>query len=214
MTALALPAPADALLAVFTDGRVLKVEDARLEGDRIVLDLTDDGVLEVPAVRIERVVADEIELTAELPAVGRCAAGWADEPLPDGLPFRSEIVAAARAADLHPWLLAAVVSAESAFDPDAVSRAGAKGLTQLMPSAAADQRVADPFDPADNLRGGASHLRGLLDRFHDLTLALAAYNAGPTTVARYEGVPPYRETHAYLRRVLGVFCPESASGRP
>ncbi len=210
--ALALAAPAEALLAVFTDGRVLKVEDARLEGDRIVLDLADGGLLEVPAVRIERVVADEIgPLPAPPPAV-RCAAGWSDEPLPKGLPYRSEIEAAARGADLHPWLLAALVDAESAFDPRAVSRAGAMGLTQLMPSAAADHRVGDPFDPADNLRGGAAHLRRMLDRFGELRLALAAYNAGPTTVARYGGVPPFRETHGYLERVLRVFCPTRTAG--
>lgn len=205
--ALALAAPAEALLAVFTDGRVLKVGDARLEGDRIVLDLVDGGVLEVPAVRIERVVADEVELPPEPAQPVRCSPAWSDEPLPAELPYRSEIVAAARGADLHPWLLAALVDAESAFDPHAVSRAGAMGLTQLMPSAAADHRVGEPFEPADNLRGGAAHLRRMLDRFGELRLALAAYNAGPTTVARYGGVPPFRETRAYLERVLRVFCP-------
>jgi len=99
------------------------------------------------------------------------------------------------------------VQAESAFDPHAVSRAGAKGLTQLMPAAAADHRVKDVFDPDDNLRGGASHLRLMLDRFTSLPLALAAYNAGAAAVERYEGVPPYRETRGYVRRILAAFCP-------
>lgn len=209
LAAAALPAPAEALLAVFTDGRVLKIDDARLEGDRIVLELAGGGVLRVPAVRIERVIADEVEAEpVPAPSAARCAAGWSSEPLPAAMPYRDAITAAAEEADLHPWLLVALVEAESAFDPAAVSRAGAKGLTQLMPSAAADLGVTDPFDPAANLRGGARHLRWLLDHFSgDLTLALAAYNAGPTTVERFDGVPPYRETRSYIRRVLEAFCP-------
>ena len=130
------------------------------------------------------------------------------EDLPAELPFADAITAAARRADLHPWLVAAVVQAESAFDPRAVSRAGAAGLMQLMPAAAEDHAVSDVFDPADNLRGGAAHLRAMLDRFGSLTLALAAYNAGAATVDRYRGAPPYRETREYIRRVLKVFCPE------
>jgi soluble lytic murein transglycosylase-like protein len=104
-------------------------------------------------------------------------------------------------------LVAAVVQIESAFDPNAVSRAGASGLMQLMPSAAADREVDDVLDPAENLRGGAAHLRIMLDRFESLTLALAAYNAGAATVDRYGGVPPYAETRNYVRKVLELFCP-------
>lgn len=210
LVALLVATPAEALLAVFTDGRVLKVDDARLDGMRIVLTLAGGGIVEVPAVRIERVIADEVETVPEPPPdpVG-CAVAWDGEVLPPAMPYRDEITAAAREADLQPWLLVALVEAESAFDAGAVSRAGAMGLTQLMPSAAADQGVTDPFDPADNLRGGARHLRWLLDRFDgDLTLALAAYNAGPTTVDRCGGVPPYRETRSYIRRVLTAFCPQ------
>jgi soluble lytic murein transglycosylase-like protein len=76
-----------------------------------------------------------------------------------------------------------------------------------MPAAALDHRVQDPFDPADNLRGGAAHLRLMLDRFGSLTLALAAYNAGAATVTRYGDVPPYAETRGYVRRILENFCP-------
>jgi len=117
-----------------------------------------------------------------------------------------EIDDAAERAGIHPRLLAALVAAESAFDPWAVSRAGASGLTQLMPAAAADHDVADVFDPGQNLRGGAEHLRAMLDRFGSLPLALAAYNAGAATVERYGGVPPFRETHQYLRAVLESYC--------
>jgi soluble lytic murein transglycosylase-like protein len=203
------PGLVTAKLAVFVDGRHLKVDDARLEGDAIVLDLRGGGTLRVPATRIDRVIADEVaDATSGEPlADPACRPAWSDDPLPDSVPFRQGIIEAARAADLHPWLVAAVVQAESAFDPNALSRAGAAGLMQLMPAAAADRGVRDPFDPDESLRGGSEHLRLMLDRFRSLTLALAAYNAGATTVERYHGVPPYRETREYVRKVLELFCP-------
>lgn len=203
---------AEAKIAVFVDGRILKVEDAYLEGDRIVLALHGGGTMAVPAVRIDRVVADEIEEAAKPFPDVPCPARWQEDPLPDWVPYRRSIQAAAKQADLHPWLLAALVQAESAFDPEAVSRAGARGLTQLMPAAALDHQVEDVFDPDDNLRGGASHLRRMLDRFGSLPLALAAYNAGAATVESYDGIPPYRETQGYVRRILSVFCGDGVVG--
>jgi soluble lytic murein transglycosylase-like protein len=207
------PGAVNAKLAVFVDGRHLKVDDARLEGSRIVLELKGGGVLKVPATRIDRVIADEVEdpVVSTLPGDPPCPSGWTQDALPADLPFREAIADAARSADLHPWLVAAVVQAESGFDPRAMSRAGAAGLMQLMPAAAADRGVSDVFDPVANLRGGAAHLRLMLDRFESLTLALAAYNSGATTVERYQGVPPYRETRDYIRRVLTVFCPTPSS---
>lgn len=208
---LATPAPAAALLAVFTDGRVLRVEDARLDGSSLVLTLPGGGVLEVAAIRIDRVVSDEIESAPLMtePEPVSCPWGWNDVPLPLWTPYRDEIYDAARRAGLHPWLVAAVVQTESDSDSRAVSRAGAAGLMQLMPAAAADHGVLDPLDPVENLRGGSRHLRLMLDRFGDLRLALAAYNAGATTVERYGDIPPYRETRDYVRRVLRVFCPDA-----
>lgn len=209
LAVLVSPAASRAELAVFVDGRVLKVVDAYLDRDAIVLELPGGGRIEVPAVRIDRVIADEVaeEEPADRSTEVICNHAWADETLPASTPFRSEIENAARATDLHPRLLAALVEAESGFDPWAVSRAGASGLTQLMPAAAADHRVRDVFDPAENLRGGSRHLRDLLDRFKSLALALAAYNAGAATVEQAHGIPPYRETREYVRRVLGEFCP-------
>jgi hypothetical protein len=100
-------------------------------------------------------------------------------------------------------LVAAVVSVESDANPRAVSRRGALGLMQLMPSTAASLGVRDAFNPAQNVDGGARHLRDLIDRFAgDLPLALAAYNAGAQAVLRHKGVPPYPETRAFVARVL------------
>ena len=100
-------------------------------------------------------------------------------------------------------LVKAVIKAESAFDPLALSRAGARGLMQLMPDTAALHGVTNMHDPRDNIDGGVRHLRLLLDRFRgNLTLTVAAYNAGPEAVARYNGVPPYEETQEYVQRVL------------
>jgi len=202
--------PVSAKLAIFTDGRVLKVEDARLEGSEIVLDLKGGGTLRVSAVRVDRVIADEFEESETNRPLDEldCPASWSDLELPENLPYRNDIASAARATDLDPWLVASVVQTESAFDPRAVSRAGAAGLMQLMPSAAAEHEVHDVFDPAENLRGGAEHLRIMLDRFETLPLALAAYNAGASTVTRYKGIPPYKETRDYVRKVLALFCTE------
>jgi len=103
-------------------------------------------------------------------------------------------------------LVRAVLMAESAGDPSAISNAGAEGLMQLMPGTAASCGVANPFDPAENVECGAGYLRSLLDRYHnDVTLAVAAYNAGPGAVDRYHGVPPYAETRAYVARVIDAY---------
>ncbi|HEX5323142.1 MAG TPA: lytic transglycosylase domain-containing protein [Capsulimonadaceae bacterium] len=103
---------------------------------------------------------------------------------------------------LDPNLLSAVIHVESGGDPHAVSRTGAMGLMQLMPSSVADADVSDPFDPAQNVDAGARKLSGLLGEFGgNLDLALAAYNAGAGAVRKYGGVPPYKETQDYIRKV-------------
>ena len=103
-------------------------------------------------------------------------------------------------------LLASVVKAESDGNVRAVSRAGAKGLMQLMPGTAAGLGVEDSFQPEQNVRGGSAYLDALLTRYHDnLALALAAYNAGPEAVDKYRGIPPYHETRAYVARVIHEF---------
>lgn len=116
--------------------------------------------------------------------------------------------AVARAADRHgldPRLLHAIVIVESAYRRDAVSPAGAAGLTQLMPGTAADLGVSDRFDIDQNLSGGAEYFARQLLRFKDLSLALAAYNAGPARVARLGRIPDIRETQDYVRSVIACF---------
>ncbi|MCK4546808.1 MAG: lytic transglycosylase domain-containing protein [Candidatus Eisenbacteria sp.] len=113
------------------------------------------------------------------------------------------IARAAGSFNLSPGLLRAVITQESGGKADAVSPKGAKGLMQLMDETARDLGVADPYDPEQNIFGGARYLRQLLNRWRgDLKKALAAYNAGPAAVERHGGVPPYRETRDYVRRVM------------
>jgi soluble lytic murein transglycosylase-like protein len=114
---------------------------------------------------------------------------------------------AAELAAVQPELLRAVIVVESGFDPRAVSKAGARGLMQLMPATARAYGVRDANDPSQNVHAGARYLRDLIDRYdNDLELVLAAYNAGETAVERYGGaIPPYRETRRYVPKVLRVY---------
>ncbi len=111
-----------------------------------------------------------------------------------------------RAHRLHPALIRAVIKTESDFDPQAVSRAGAIGLMQLMPQTAVRLDVRDSYNPDENIGGGTKYLRQLLDRFNgNLPLALAAYNAGEHVVERYQGLPPIPETRQYVKKVLRYY---------
>lgn len=107
---------------------------------------------------------------------------------------------------LDPSLVKAVIKAESDFDHRATSHRGAQGLMQLMPDTAVEMEVNNPYNPEENIFGGARYLSRLLQRFkNDMTLALAAYNAGPEKVEIYEGVPPYTETKNFIKRVLDFY---------
>ncbi len=200
-------------LVVFVDGRTLTVTAARLQDERhLRLELGDGATVTVPLLRVERVIEAAVEEEPQELAAPSCPSGFVAERLPDGVPYAAEIMGASRAANLHPWLVAAVVEAESAFDPWAVSAVGARGLMQLMPAVWMEQGVANPHEVRANLEAGCRHLRRLFERYGDVALALAAYNAGAGAVDRAGGVPPYRETREFLRRVLSKFCP--ASVRP
>ncbi len=114
--------------------------------------------------------------------------------------------AAAKRTGVDDAMLRAIAHAESGFDEKAVSPKGAQGVMQLMPATASENGVIDPFSPTQSINGGARYLRMLLKRYkNDRTLAIAAYNAGPGAVARYNGVPPYAETQAYLEKVTALY---------
>lgn len=123
------------------------------------------------------------------------------QPLRVVLPYAEVVAAAAARHRVDPLLVHAVIAVESGHRPDAVSSAGAQGLMQLMPATARSLGLADPFDPAANVEAGVAYLRRLADEFGTV-LALAAYNAGPGTVRRHGGVPPFAETRAYVRSVV------------
>lgn len=103
---------------------------------------------------------------------------------------------------LETSLVNAVIQTESAFDREAVSPAGARGLMQLMPQTAASLGVENPFDPEQNISGGTKYLRNLINRYDSVELGLAAYNAGPENVKKYGGIPPFSETQNYVKKVL------------
>lgn len=147
--------------------------------------------------RVSRPAADLVESVASAVSTEPCdpLAPETIEPLIDEN---------ARRNGLSPDLLRAIIRRESAGRPCAVSPKGAMGLMQLMPLTARDLGVSNPFEPAQNIAAGSRMLKDLLTRYDgDLSLALAAYNAGPGAVDRYRGVPPYDETREYLRKILG-----------
>lgn len=125
--------------------------------------------------------------------------------LPPELAYEALIREAAARYALDPALIRAVIRTESAFDALAVSSAGAQGLMQLMPALALELGVADSFDPRENIMAGTKYLSALIgDHDGDLSLALASYNAGPSVVERFNGIPPFDETQRYVSAILGL----------
>jgi soluble lytic murein transglycosylase-like protein len=191
-------------IVVLTGGDLLKVDSYQLDGERMRLRLRGGGALTLALGRIERIIDDEVteEPVPEQPAFSVVFRGDAAAPK---TPYGELFLVAARRHGLNPDLLAAVARAESAFDPAAISVKGARGLMQLMP-ATADRfgvEAGELFDPQRNLEAAGRYLDFLRDRFDgDLSLMLAAYNAGEGAVARHRGVPPYRETRQYIERVF------------
>lgn len=222
---------AHADLVILSDGGVLKIKAYELlDTDHARLTLLSGGRLTLALTRVERVIDDEVAPeTTPPPAAGSSAA--ANVPLlplrfdpsqavPDGR-WGAMIYQTARRHALNPLVVAAVIRAESAGNPHAVSRVGARGLMQLMPATAErfGIRHRHLFDPEQNLEAGSRYLSWLVDQFpNDLAKVLAAYNAGENAVKNYGGVPPYRETRGYVKRIfasLGLaMAPEWADERP
>jgi soluble lytic murein transglycosylase-like protein len=184
-------------LVIFDDGRTLEVAAVEITGDSAVLDLGNGSRISLPLARVVAVERRDAVIPVAPPPAE--VAVWKQE----AGEFAELIDATARRHALDPALLTAMAAVESNFDPFAVSSKGACGILQLIPETAERFGVGDVFNPRENLEGGATYLRWLLDRFGGRTeLALAAYNAGENAVDRYGGVPPYPETRDYVDRVL------------
>src|SRR5579859_1661551 len=184
--------------AVLSTGFRLHVDHHEIAGSNVRLYQEDGGYSELSA---SMVTGFEQEVELPPPAPVAVPAPAVKPAVPERTP-RELVDAAAKKNGLPPSFVHSVVAAESGYQPNAVSPKGAIGLMQLMPATAQAYR-ADPHDPAQNVEAGAAYLRELLIRYNgDPQRALAAYNAGPGAVDKYNGVPPYAETQTYIERVL------------
>lgn len=202
---IAAASPASAEIIVLTSGRTINVKSHRYEGDSVILTLRTGGEVTCDKSLIEKILADEVPYPEPPAAV---PAGEPKPPTDPGTLLRTtpygEIIAAmSEAHGVDPLLVRALIQVESNYKPAARSRKGAMGLMQLMPATLRIYNVRNPFDPKANIEAGVKHLRSLIDRF-GTELALAAYNAGEGAVAKFNDVPPYRETRNYVSRILSL----------
>jgi soluble lytic murein transglycosylase-like protein len=209
---LARPATA-AELAILRNGFSIRHEHRVVMGTTTRLYLTEDdsSFTDVPTeeitsyekdVSLPAPVAPETSASITAPAPSGSSKSKS-EPAKPALPLNQVVDLASAEYHLDPDLVNSVIHAESGFNAHAVSPKGARGLMQLMPATANQLGVNDLFDPQANVTGGSRYLRELLERYNfDLVKALAAYNAGPERVEQYRGVPPFRETHAYVARIV------------
>ena len=201
--------PASAEIVFLTSGRTLSVKAHKVDGESIVLTLRSGGEVTCDKNLIEKIEADEVPYVdpdASKLADVRAAVEQADRPRLEGTPYAEFIAAASQAHGVDPMLVKALIQVESGYRPTARSPKGAVGLMQIMPATAREYKVRNPFDPKANIEAGVQHLKALLDRFGSerTELALAAYNAGPGAVEKFNGIPPYRETRNYVSRILAL----------
>ncbi len=184
-------------LAVLRNGFTIRHERRQVVGENTRLFTAgSDSYVDVPTAEIEGFEKDlSLPKPAEVPRPASTTAAAPD--------LKQVVSSASAAYRLDPDLINSVILAESGFNSRAVSRKGAQGLMQLMPGTAGGMGVTNPLDPQANVNGGTRYLRQLLERYNfDLIKALAAYNAGPLRVEQYRGVPPYRETRAYVAKIV------------
>jgi hypothetical protein len=212
-------APALAELVIFQEGRVVKAASYRVVGEELEIGLPGGGSYFVELSRVDRIVDDEVTVAdvtvqvadKETPVAYDLSYREDRKPLFD-TPYDKVIAAEAKRYGVDASLVSALIRAESNYQPRAVSRKGARGLMQLMPATASRLSLSHPFDPVANVRAGVRYLKELLDRFdHRPDLVLAAYNAGENAVETYGGIPPYRETVGYVKRILSWWTPALAA---
>jgi soluble lytic murein transglycosylase-like protein len=200
-------APASAEIVFLSSGRTLSVKDHRVDGDSIVLTLRSGGQVTCAKDLIEKIEADEVpypEPAAVEPPAPPDPTDPPSDRLLDGTPYADIIASLSEAHGVNPMLVSALIQVESGYRPRARSSRGAMGLMQLMPATVREYKVGNPFEPKANIEGGIRHLKSLIDRFGVVEMALAAYNAGEGAVAKFKGIPPYRETRNYVARILSL----------
>ena len=200
LVCLAAAAPARAELAFFAGGSTMSIKGHRLDGESLVLSLRSGGEIVCDPGLIVRFSPDEVPYPEPEATI-------AEAPLPatpEIVPFGELIYSISAAHGVPAKLVRAVIKVESDYQERARSRKGAMGLMQLMPDTARRFSVADPYNARQNIEGGITYLKTLLDRFPTMGLALAAYNAGEAAVDRFRGIPPYAETRDYVSRIQRI----------
>jgi len=195
---------ARAEIIVLTSGRTISVKGHRNEGESIILTLRTGGEVTCDRSLIEKILPDEVPYPEPALATAAMEQGEPTGSVLRETPYGEIISALSEAHGVDPLLVRALIQVESNYKPGARSRRGAMGLMQLMPSTARTYNVRNPFDPKTNIEAGIKHLKSLIDRFTGIEKALAAYNAGEGAVAKFNGVPPYRETRNYVSRILSL----------
>lgn len=194
------PTSARAEYVVLRNGQRLVVTGYQLVGDTYKLQFSG-GSAELPAAEIVAIEPEEIFHSTPKPVLA-------------DIPYGNLISSAAQNHGVDADLIVSVITAESKFNPKAVSCKNARGLMQLLPDTASRLGVKNIFDPRENIEAGTKYLRELLDRYdNDLTLTLAAYNAGPQRIDQFKTVPPYRETVSYVRQVQKTYKARKSSHR-
>jgi len=201
---------ASAEIVYLTSGRTLSVKEHKSQGESVILTLRGGGDVTLDQTLVERIVPDEVPHPDPAPPVVAQAEAQAPqqaEPQRTGLlkdtAYSELIAAAAEAHGVNPILVQALIQVESNYQPRARSSKGAMGLMQLMPSVAKEYKVRNAYDPKSNIEAGVQKLKTLIDTW-GTELALAAYNAGEGAVARFKGIPPYRETQNYVARIMAI----------
>ena len=197
-------APTSAEVVYFASGGVLPIAQHRIEDGEVVLELRGGGEVRCDPALIDRIELDPSPRTgSETPE--SLVSTVATEPSGRMLarPYGVLIQQASDAHGVNSYLIHALIEVESQYKASAQSPMGAMGLMQLMPALAAEYAVHDPFDPPSNIDAGTRHLRTLIDKF-GIAGALAAYNAGEGPVRRFEGIPPFPETHYYVNRIMDL----------
>ena len=199
---------AQAEIVMLTSGRSVSVKGHRVDGDRIVLLLRTGGEVTCDRSLIDKFLPDEVPYPEPVVAVAAGATDGVQAPgagaVLESTPYGEIISAMSEAHGVDPLLVRALIQVESNYQTRARSRKGAMGLMQLMPSTARNYNVRNPFDPRANIEAGIKHLKSLIDRFGQVDLGLAAYNAGEGAVTKFNGIPPYRETRNYVSRILSL----------